>query len=93
MGLDCSLCIISQLDDIILKSDTLQGNLVCMCVDTEYWKLEKGEDVCMCVLPRVKDAAKQDNGSHSGDNLLVALRPRVEGKHTHGCVHTISLHH
>lgn len=49
--------------------------------------------VCVCVLPRVKDATKQDNGSKSGDNFLVALGPRVEGKHTDRCVHTIPLHH
>lgn len=49
--------------------------------------------VCVCVLPRVKDAAKQDNGSKSGDNFLVALGPRVEGKHTDRCVHTIPLDH
>lgn len=55
---------------------------------------EKRVRVCMCVrvLPGVKHAAKQDNSSHSGDNFLVTLCTGTQGKHTHGHVHTISLH-
>lgn len=40
----------------------------------------------------VKDAAKKDNGSKTGHNLLVALSVRVEGKHTNRGVHTIFFH-
>lgn len=44
-----------------------------------------------CVLPRVKNTAKENDGSQSCDNFLVALCPGVEGKHTHFGAHTISL--
>ena len=45
---------------------------MCVCVS-----------VCECVSPGVEHAAEQDDGSHGGDDLLVALVPGVEGKHAH----------
>lgn len=54
---------------------------------------KKREAGIVYVLPRVKDTAKQDDGSQSSDNLFVAFCPRVEGEHTYGSVHTIDYHH
>lgn len=47
--------------------------------------------VNVLILPGIKDAGKQDDGSNCGDDLLVAFCAGVEGEHTHRFVPTVDL--
>lgn len=68
-----------------------QGNIIYK--DTLQVCNTEAKGLNASVLPRVKYTGEKNNGPQSGDDFLVALLARVEGKHAHGHVGTIFLQH